>query len=434
MDIKRFFRSLSVRLQLAAIFLSLVGIGFGVMGYLHVREAFGAEASTSFLTALIVQILFAILANLAVAWVIQRINTRPIKTLTTVMDSLTSNRLDVDVPYTDQGTEIGSMARRVQIFKQNALDKRTLEEKQKEDAARAEAEKQALMQGLANSFENKIGDVMQSLKTAGTTLDATARAMGIIVEKTGQRVSAASAATQQASCNVQTVAGATGQLRATIEEISRQIAQSGSIVGTAVEEAGRANRQVAALSQAMSEIGQVTSLIQDIAEQTNLLALNATIEAARAGEAGKGFAVVAGEVKGLAGQTAQATERISQQVAKLQTETRDVVFVIERIVGTIARLDEIAASISGAVQQEKAATEEISRSVDETASCTGQVAENIAGVSAAAQETDKAAKEVVASAANVTRQTRSLEDSVRSFLTDIRGGERDREALRIAAE
>src|SRR5271154_3490354 len=70
-----------------------------------------------------------------------------------------------------------------------------------------------------------------------------------------------------------------------------------------------------------AHIGNVIKLISAIAEQTNLLALNATIEAARAGAAGRGFAVVASEVKGLASQTAKATEEISVQITDMQVAT-----------------------------------------------------------------------------------------------------------------
>ena len=91
------------------------------------------------------------------------------------------------------------------------------------------------------------------------------------------------------------------------------------------------------LAEGAQRIGDVVGLISTIAGQTNLLALNATIEAARAGEAGKGFAVVASEVKGLAQQTAKATEEVSGQIARMQEATREAVEAIRGIGRTMAR-------------------------------------------------------------------------------------------------
>ena len=84
-----------------------------------------------------------------------------------------------------------------------------------------------------------------------------------------------------------------------------------------VQEIGDIRQQVGGLREALERVGNVGEGIAAIARQTNLLALNATIEAARAGQAGRGFAVVAGEVKALAGQTAQATQEIDATLAAL---------------------------------------------------------------------------------------------------------------------
>ena len=182
----------------------------------------------------------------------------------------------------------------------------------------------------------------------------------------------------------------------------------------------RANRQVQGLAEAAEKIGTVVDLIQDIAEQTNLLALNATIEAARAGEAGKGFAVVAQEVKSLANQTAKATGEIGEHIALVQAETREAVGAIDVIGKTITRIDEIAASIASAVEEQVAATGEISRNVQEAANGTQEVTQNIGGVSQGAQQTGAACEQMLSAVTNLSTQAGLLNSKVESFLQEVR--------------
>ena len=156
------------------------------------------------------------------------------------------------------------------------------------------------------------------------------------------------------------VASASEELAASVNEISRQVQEASSIAGDAVQKAQSADRRITSLSQASAKIGDVIELINTIASQTNLLALNATIEAARAGEAGRGFAVVASEVKALAEQTAKATAEIGQQVTSIQSATGESVANMKEIGLVIGRIAEISATIAAAVEQQAAATQEIS--------------------------------------------------------------------------
>jgi len=167
----------------------------------------------------------------------------------------------------------------------------------------------------------------------------------------------------------------------------------------------------------------VVNLINDIASQTNLLALNATIESARAGEAGKGFAVVAGEVKTLAGQTAQATEDIAQQISAVQDGTRATVEAIHAIANTITRIDSFSTSIAGAVEEQGTVTSEIARNVEAASLGVRDVSTSVTEVANAAAETGRMAKDVFSIAESLKTHSRSLEGELVRFLAEIRSKE-----------
>jgi methyl-accepting chemotaxis protein len=344
---------------------------------------------------------------------------RPLADMTREMTKLANGDLDIDIEGADRADEVGGLARSLQVFKENAITARRLEEEQRQEQARKDARRR-IVEEYIGVFDHQVGEALDTLTAASTEMHATAGSMAATAEETSRQTTAVATSSDQASANVQTVAAATEQLSASVSEISRQVTQSAEFASTAVVEAERTNATIQGLAGTAQKIGEVVSLIQNIASQTNLLALNATIEAARAGEAGRGFAVVASEVKALSNQTAKATEDISTQIAAIQAETGHAVDAIKAIGGTIRQMDEIATAIAAAVEQQGAATRDISNNIQLVAQGTNSVASNIAGVNEAAAETGAAAGQVLTAADGLSRQADKLRADVNGFLGKIR--------------
>lgn len=273
---------------------------------------------------------------------------------------------------------------------------------------------------IAKQFEENMNAVVQTVTSAATELQATAKSMEQTASVTSDKSQTVATAAEMASNNVQTVASAAEELSSSITEISSQVSHSAEIASQAVIDAEKSGKNIQGLSDSASKIGEVVSLISDIADQTNLLALNATIEAARAGDAGKGFAVVASEVKNLANQTAKATEEISMQVGGVQKSTEDAVLAIKNIGATISKIDEAATTIASAVEEQGAATQEIARNVEQAAIGTNDVTENITEVTVGASETGHAATEVLSAAEELAKQGAAMSEEMNVFLHAMR--------------
>ena len=346
---------------------------------------------------------------------------RPLTLLNGALGRIAGGEHGTEIPGAARGDEVGDIAKTVVVIADNAEKKAREEadERARQDEIAAQQRKQAMIR-LADDFEGAVGEIIETVSSASTELEASASTLTSTATRSQELTVAVASASEEASTNVQSVASASEEMASSVNEISRQVQDSARIAAEAVQQAENTNARISQLAQAASRIGDVVELINNIAEQTNLLALNATIEAARAGEAGRGFAVVASEVKALAEQTAKATGEISQQISGMQAETEQSVAAIKEIGGTIARMSEIASTIASAVEEQGAATQEISRNVQQAAQGTMQVSASISEVQQGATETGSASAQVLSAAQSLSTDSNRLKAAVDRFLSTVR--------------
>jgi methyl-accepting chemotaxis protein len=315
---------------------------------------------------------------------------------------------------------MGAVANAVDVFRANIVRINEMSTQQMRQQEEARREKQGLLQNLARRFEERIQSITGDFGVVASQLLETAESMNTVTETTHTRAANVSAESREASNAAQAIAASVEEMSSAAREISSQITRSTDLVKETVGRVQEAEKASGQLRSANSEIGNIVQLIQEITGQINLLALNATIESARAGEAGKGFAVVAAEVKNLASQTSKATEDIAEQISQIQQISQNVVDGFSHIKSSIDKVDQYAAMIAAAAEEQTSTTSEIASNMSANVQGASRITDDIGKVMEASDAANDAAARVLNSAKHLSDQSGSLRAEVAQFLEEVK--------------
>ncbi|MBN9467684.1 MAG: methyl-accepting chemotaxis protein [Bosea sp.] len=351
-------------------------------------------------------------------WISLSRTMKPLKGMTQAIVSISDGKLDTPIDATERRDEIGAIARALGVLKLRLGERASLQEQQFASETERRDRQQRIDEAIA-MFRGEVGVALEAFKSNADRMGDASSGLAQVAAESSERAARAAHNSHGASANVESAAQAAEEMGAAIREVEFQVRR----VRTEIVEAASASRDTAesvdALDATARAIGEVVNLIRDIAAQTNLLALNATIEAARAGEAGRGFAVVAAEVKNLASQTADATDRIVAQVNAIQGATGEVVGAIQNIANRMGAIENFANSVAVSIEQQAIATGEIASGVAMASSSALSVSSDLSVLADSVEETGRSAEQVRQAAGEVSTQALRLDSTVDQFLKRV---------------
>ncbi len=363
----------------------------------------------------------AMLATLAlVFFTMRRLVAVPLQKLSAIINGLGEGLFDFTVPGSERTDEVGDIARAVERLQDGSIKIARLQEENSESAYQRLVARRTEMDGISTQFSSSIEAMVTALNDVASTVESRSCEVSTRASDAVSNLGLVSQASNVAKDSMASVAAATSSLLATIGSIGDRTRKGEAVSAKVEAHAASTNRSILDLKTTIGSIEKVAALIRGVASQINLIALNATIEAARAGEAGLGFAVVAQEIKGLAMQTAKATEEISRQISAVQKASSVTDANVAEMSKSFGEMREISVEIAAALEIQLSATDAISSVVDKALGGTDDMATHVSGLVKSSEHVQSAADVMRAQSGSLSVELTGLRREVSKFLDVLR--------------
>ncbi|WP_462324728.1 methyl-accepting chemotaxis protein [Desulfoplanes sp.] len=259
-----------------------------------------------------------------------------------------------------------------------------------------------LLAGALNAMVHKLKKIVADVQSASANVASGSQELSASSEQLSQGTTEQAASIEEVSSSIE-------EMAANIRQNTENAVQTEKIAVKVAEDAQETGTAVGETVDAMKNIADKISIIEEIARNTNLLALNAAIEAARAGDHGKGFAVVAAEVRKLAENSGNAAAEISELSGSSVAKAEHAGKMLDDIVPDIRKTADLVQEIAAASKEQDAGAEQINQAVQQ--------------LDQVVQRNASASEEMAATSEELSSQAEQLQSTM-AFFTIEQGNNR----------